>query len=130
MKLLLIILLLALPINVYSAAIAISLNCQAISYIVCEKRCQVLDQKLPRLLIDVGNSKIERKAEQKLKFSITNIQKVEETHSTLMTFKILNKNQEKPSIEGFVNIDKFQNFTSSMTNNKLTWLSAGKCKQK
>lgn len=130
MKLLLTFLILSLPFNANSAAIAISLKCKAISYIVCEKRCQVLDQKLPSLLIDVGNSKIERKTEKTIKLSITNIQKIEETHSTLMSFKKLNKNQEESSIEGFVNIDKFQNFTSSMTNNKLTWISAGKCKQK
>ena len=130
MKLLLIFLLLSLPINANSAAIAISLNCKAISYIVCEKRCQALDQKLPRLLIDVGNSKIERKTENTIKLSIINIQKIEETHSTIMSFKRLNKDQEESSIEGFVNIDKFQNFTSSITNNKSTWISAGKCKQK
>ena len=130
MKLLLIFLFLSIPISANSAAIAISLNCQAISYIVCEKRCQILDQKFPRLLIDVGNSKIERKTENTIKLSIINIQKIEETHSTIMSFKRLNKNQEESSIEGFVNIDKFQNFTSSMTNNKSTWISAGKCKQK
>ena len=130
MKLLLIFFVLAIPINANAAAIAISLNCKAISYIVCEKRCQQLDQKMPKLLIDVGNSKIERKADKTLKLSITNIQKIEETHSTLMSFKKLNKNKEEESIEGFINIDKFQNFTSSLTINKTSWISAGKCKQK
>ena len=130
MKLLLIFLVLSIPINTNAAAIAISLNCKAISYIVCEKRCQVLNKKLPRLLIDVGNSKIERKTDKTVKLSITNIQKIEETHSTLMSFKKLNKNQEEYSIEGFINIDKFQNFTSSLTADKTTWISSGKCKQK
>jgi NADPH-dependent curcumin reductase CurA len=37
---------------------------------------------------------------------------------------------EKSTIEGFVNIEKFQNFTSSITSNKTTWISSGKCKQK
>ena len=107
MKLLLIFLVLSIPINTNAAAIAISLNCKAISYIICKKRCQVLDQKLPRLLIDVGNSKIERKTDKTLKLSITNIQKIEETHSTLMSYKTVKKNQDKSTIEGFINIDKF-----------------------
>ena len=50
--------------------------------------------------------------------------------NAIVGFKKLNKNQEEYSIEGFINIDKFQNFTSSLTADKTTWISSGKCKQK
>ena len=130
MKILLILLSLFMPGYVNAAAIAISLNCKATSYIICDKRCQLIDQNLPRLIIDVGNSKIDRKTEKTIKLEITNIQKIDESHSTLMSYKILVKNSDEIKIDGFINIDKFQNFTSTMHNKASTWISAGKCKQK
>jgi hypothetical protein len=130
MKILLILLTLFMPGYVNAAAIAISLNCKATSYIICDKRCQLIDQNLPRLIIDVGNSKIDRKTEKTIKLEITNIQKIDESHSTLMSYKILVKNSDEIKIDGFINIDKFQNFTSTMHNKASTWISAGKCKQK
>ena len=130
MKILLILLTLFMPGYVNAAAIAISLNCKATSYIICDKRCQLIDQNLPRLIIDVGNSKIDRKTEKTIKLKITNIQKIDESHSTLMSYKILVKNSDEIKIDGFINIDKFQNFTSTMHNKASTWISAGKCKQK
>ena len=130
MRILSILLILIMPGYLNAAAIAISLNCKATSYIICDKRCQIIDKDLPRLLIDVGNSRIDRKTEKTIKLEITNIKKIEQTHSTLMSYKNFKKNKDEITIDGFVNIDKYQNFTSTMHYNTSTWISSGKCKQK
>ena len=130
MKILIILLILLIPGYLNAAAIAISLDCTATSYIICDKGCKIIDQKYPKYTIDVGNKKIDRKADKTLKLEIINIKKIEETSSTLISHKISKKNSNEIEIEGFINIDKYQNFTSTLHNKASTWISAGKCKQK